>query len=215
MQRMISLTWTGNTPREFCWEWPTQDTILLAASREVAVAQYVMPHVKGRDLAVQAGTGMWVYPLLLAEEFRKVITFEINAENVRCAKVNMAGVENIELHKAAIGNSNVMRKLVQPYGNNYGSGYLEGDGDIKTIRLDDLELPACDLIWLDIQGHESEAVLGAMETIRRYHPVVVLEEDNLPYMKAWGVAPDTAGKFLLAEGYRKHPRRFGNDQMYL
>jgi hypothetical protein len=45
-------------------------------------------------------------------------------------------------------------------------------------RIDDLNLPSCDLIHLDVEGYEAAALQGAIETIKKFKPVVIIERDS-------------------------------------
>lgn len=38
-----------------------------------------------------------------------------------------------------------------------------------------MQLESCDLIQLDIEGHEPQALIGAMKTIKKHKPVICLE----------------------------------------
>jgi antitoxin component HigA of HigAB toxin-antitoxin module len=42
--------------------------------------------------------------------------------------------------------------------------------------LDQYELPALDLLKLDVEGHEYEALQGAVHSIKKFKPVVIIEE---------------------------------------
>jgi hypothetical protein len=70
-----------------------------------------------------------------------------------------------------------------------GNQRVSGVGPIPTMRIDDLALPRCDLIYLDVEGEELNALKGAMETIERCKPVIVYEarqafkhNDDIPKM---------------------------------
>jgi hypothetical protein len=43
------------------------------------------------------------------------------------------------------------------------------------LTIDDLSLNSCNLIHLDIEGYELYAIKGAVNTIVKYKPTVVLE----------------------------------------
>jgi hypothetical protein len=58
---------------------------------------------------------------------------------------------------------------------NYGGFFVNGIGNIPTIRIDDLGLPVCDFIHLDIEGFEGEALLGGLNTINKFKPLIGLE----------------------------------------
>ena len=51
----------------------------------------------------------------------------------------------------------------------------EDAGTIPVIAIDTLNLRSCDLIQLDIEGGEYNALLGAVETIKEFKPVICLE----------------------------------------
>lgn len=45
----------------------------------------------------------------------------------------------------------------------------------KAVTIDSLNLDSCDVIHLDIEGYETNALRGAMKTIQKYKPLIVLE----------------------------------------
>jgi len=47
---------------------------------------------------------------------------------------------------------------------------------LPMMKLDDLSLQRCDLIKIDIEGMEFDALVGADETIRRFRPVIYFEQ---------------------------------------
>jgi hypothetical protein len=61
------------------------------------------------------------------------------------------------------------------YPNDNGAFYVSGKGNIPTLKIDDLNLDECDFIQLDIEGFEYQALLGGIETIKKYYPVICVE----------------------------------------
>jgi len=153
---------------------------------------------------VQAGGACGVWPYRLAQEFSEVYTFEPEPENFRCLTENLAGVENIYDFQAALssGNRQGSMSLHESEQGNCGAWYFEPDdeGDISTHPLDALLLTQCDLIQLDVEGHEYEALLGARETLLRCRPTVVIEEKKLPQTTG---DITRARQLLEALGYRE------------
>jgi hypothetical protein len=49
---------------------------------------------------------------------------------------------------------------------------------VRATPLDSLELPACHLIKIDVEGFEAQVVRGAAETIARHRPVLYVENDR-------------------------------------
>ena len=43
------------------------------------------------------------------------------------------------------------------------------------MKIDDLNLPYCDLIQLDVEGYEYNAILGGIETIKTNRPILCIE----------------------------------------
>ena len=64
----------------------------------------------------------------------------------------------------------------------------------RLFSIDSLGLPRLDLIKIDIEGMEMEALTGAINTIRRFRPQMLIEKikSDEAALRAW----------LLAEGYR-------------
>lgn len=57
-----------------------------------------------------------------------------------------------------------------------GPGKLK---DVDLIALDDLDLPACDLLFLDVEGAELKVLEGAVDLIRQTTPFIYCEVRNL------------------------------------
>jgi FkbM family methyltransferase len=56
-----------------------------------------------------------------------------------------------------------------------GTVVNEGDLSVQTITLDSLELDRCDFIKIDVEGMEPAVLRGAEDLIRRTHPTLWLE----------------------------------------
>ena len=130
-----------------------------------------------RKVAVQAGGNVGVFPKELAKHFEKVITFEPDPVNWACLEKNITE-QNIIARKAALGEA-PGQVSIEHNAFNPGASHVKAGEDVKVVTLDSLNLDACDLIQLDVEGYELKALKGAEETIRRYSPVIVLEQKGL------------------------------------
>jgi hypothetical protein len=46
---------------------------------------------------------------------------------------------------------------------------------VRVARLDDFEFDGVSFVKIDVEGHELGVLEGAAETIRRHHPVILME----------------------------------------
>ncbi len=100
---------------------------------------------------------------------------------------------------AASDRAGTARMKLPPAGDTGWSKIADdGDIDVRTARLDDMDLPDPDFIKLDVEGHEFQALLGARGRLRRARPHVVLENWLEP--EAPNVTADPL-RLLEDEGY--------------
>ena len=85
------------------------------------------------------------------------------------------------------------------YTTNLRVGRIKGRGfvKIKVKTIDSLGYTDVDFIKLDVEGHEYKCVVGAEQTIRKYNPVIIVEQNRNDFtaselLKQWGyVVMDT------------------------
>lgn len=140
----------------------------------------------GRDTAIQAGGNVGLYPIYLSGHFRRVLTFEPELENFRCLRENCKPFPNIEYFKAALGDKSGTAGISRKPENS-GSPRIEGGGSTHIRRIDDLQLTACDFIWLSVNGYNVKVLKGAEKTIAKFRPVIVLAEsgEDSPDARNW------------------------------
>lgn len=151
-----------------------------------------------RNVAVQAGGNFGVWPKYLSEIFKTVYTFEPDALNFSCLCRNIGDVQNIIKFQAALGDGAGGVDLHRRE-ENAGAHYIDGVGPIPILKIDALALTACDLIVLDIEGFELPALRGAIETIKKCHPVIHIEDKGMS--EKYGIKQGDAEKWLSQFGY--------------
>lgn len=142
-----------------------------------------MGPVKDYRVCVQAGGYCGIFPRLFSQMFDMVYTFEPDPDNFYCLTLNCQNV-NIVKNQAALGNHHEMVNVVRRIDCNRGMNVVvpnQGNAAvaIPTYRIDDLNLPHCDMIMLDVEGYEKFILRGAEETIAKFRPVVVVEDTNI------------------------------------
>lgn len=182
--------------------------------RDLQTLDEVISLTPGRTCAVQAGGNLGLFPKRLAEEFTAVFTFEPDPRMYRRLRINSPEA-NIHPIKAALGDNREPVGLacrrrdgsLRPV--HEGLTHISGPGTIKQMLIDDLNLLACDLIYLDIEGYELPALRGAARTIAEHRPVIALEVNgNAAY---YGVTKPEIADWLGERGYVKIARRHGDD----
>lgn len=160
-----------------------------------------MHFVKNRRRVIQAGGNVGVYPIELARYFTEVHTFEPIVDNFLCLRRNTMENCRIFANCQALGNGEWID--FDKIEHNCGT-YRPVKGDkVKTIKIDSLGLENIDLIWLDVEGHETKVLEGARKTIERDKPVLIFEDIGLG---------DSPRKWAEANGYN-HVHRIRNDDI--
>ena len=133
---------------------------------------------KRRKIAVDGGAYVGVWSLHLAKRFRRVFAYEPASDNFECLQRNTAALrKRVQLREAALSSTTGWMEWEQrskPYAGRVRAA--TGNHGFLGRKLDDENLPRLDLLKLDVEGHEYDALLGARETIIRCKPVVLIEE---------------------------------------
>lgn len=175
------------------------------ARRDLTSVDQVLTVVPGRSTCVQAGGNLGVFPKYLAKHFESVITFEPSQDLFPKLMAN-AGEPNIIKIQAALGDrggvvgTECTRRDAKPMAVHEGLTHIVPNGIVPRLRLDTLELPIVDLLYLDLEGYELYALRGAVETIRRCRPVIAVEINrNITFE---GHTEEDVRSFVVAQGYR-------------
>jgi len=100
--------------------------------------------------------------------FDKIYIFEPEQSNMLRAKQRLAHYNNIEFHQ--IGLSDKRETLKFDINGSSSSINSRGEISIHVDRLDAIIQDKITFLKMDIEGFESNAIEGAKETIKKYHP---------------------------------------------
>lgn len=187
--------------------WVTSDKGAFGNERDGPLFDWIigskdfMSEVKKFDVVVQAGGNCGMYPRFYKNYFREVYTFEPDELNYYCLDINCTG-PGFHKFKGGLGNTDNSLQLRKGSSTNVGTHKITDlPGNVKMYRIDDLNLEHCDLIHLDIEGYEKNAILGAVKTIKKFSPVVITER--------------AGGQDLLHDlGYKLH-KKLKMDSVYI
>ncbi|GHC97201.1 FkbM family methyltransferase [Novosphingobium pokkalii] len=167
-------------------------------------------------VVVEAGANIGTHTIALSRivgASGRVHAFEPLGINHRllCANLLANDVFNVRTYQAALGRELAFAAFPDVEGDrsaNYGALGFYASTDLPKLpcplmTVDALGLERLDFVKIDVEGHEREIVIGAMETVRRCRPVVYLETLN---HHSATLAPDGHTRWsidqLKPEGYR-------------
>lgn len=143
-----------------------------------------LSYVKKFNSAIDVGANVGLHTVRFAQRFKNVFSFEPVSTVYECLQKNILKFNNIKIYKLGLGDYNMDKIVSIPKENNNCGQYSIVDftnfdtelinEKIEIKRMDDLNLSA-DLIKIDTQGYELPILKGAIETIKRTFPVLILE----------------------------------------
>lgn len=191
------------------WPWGTfegSEAALKWAFRDLRNLEEALLLVPGRKVVIQAGAELGLFPKRLAEEFKFVYTFEPDPDLFMKA-ARTAPERNILRYQAALGFDrkpialSSRRRDSSGRASHEGLTHVTGSGHIPTMRIDDLSLEVCDLIYLDIEGFELLALQGGQKTISRCKPVIGVELNG--NCEHYGYTDQQVRSWIHSNGYER------------
>lgn len=161
------------------WVWPKSDQSSWKYQNEFnKLSKHVLPHVKNKNIMIQAGGNCGYLLDSFVPYFDILYTFEPDPINFYCLTQNVTSPKVIKM-QACLGDTSSTvstQQLIRPgRDNDTGGVHVNGEGYTPTLVIDNLNLPGCDLIQLDVEGYEYKALLGAVSTITKYKPTLCVE----------------------------------------
>jgi len=169
---------------DFClkdekWVWPLYDEATYDRQKnDKKLFDVLNKYITNKRIMIQAGGNCGLLLSTFTDHFNFIYTFEPDPVNFYCLTQNVSS-NHVSKIQACLGKSNgttKVQQLVRPdKPHDTGGVHICGDGYLPLLSIDSLNLPECDLIQLDVEGYELNALLGAIETIKKYKPVLCIE----------------------------------------
>lgn len=158
--------------------------------------------VKNFTTAIDAGANYGIMSANLHSKFSKIYAFEVDTPVRECLKKN---VEKFQLDNVVVCDCGLSDKEEQVSLNyektTFGTHInKEVSGTHICRTLDSFELSEVGFIKLDCEGYEPYILKGAEQTIKKYKPVILMEEKNYS-SRYYGEAGNLAVELLLSWGY--------------
>ena len=153
---------------------------------EMALFDKIVPP---KSLVIDVGANIGTHTVFLAKKVGiggRVLAFEPQrlVYQTLCANVALNALTNVNCVHAAIGDNreSITVPLLNPRAEfNFGELSLldQTQGEtVSKIRIDDLALPRCALIKMDVEGMEIDVIRGATKTITTHHPLLFVENNR-------------------------------------
>ena len=158
--------------------------------------------VKNFTTAIDGGANYGIMSYNLNSKFSKIYAFEVDIPVRECLKKN---VEKFQLDNVVVcdcGLSDKEELVALNYLKNTFGTYInkEVSGTNICKTLDSFELTEVGFIKLDCEGYEPYILKGAEQTIKKYKPVILMEEKNFS-KRYYGEEGNLAVELLLGWGY--------------
>lgn len=168
---------------------PTVKIIKKGGVYEPDTIKFIIDNLNNKAM-IHAGTYFGDFLPAISKATRgNIFAFEPNNENYKCAKetIKLNRLNNVVLHNSAL-SSFVGEVSFKTSKNNVklgGGSHIVNDGDegdcvekINTNTIDFILENKDDnisIIQLDVEGHEEDALIGALNTIKKYKPIIIIE----------------------------------------
>ncbi|RUA12880.1 MAG: hypothetical protein DSY82_00085 [Flavobacteriia bacterium] len=192
-------------------DWIQQNLYFLG-EYEKAELTAIQKFIKKDSLFIDIGANFGLYSLFLSPYISEgqIISFEPFNQNFESLVYNIKlnKLSNIKANNYAIGDKNgVLTIYYNPKENNLGMASLEEQPEsiqqtTKIISLDEYVrtnmLNQIDVIKIDIEGFEYNALLGMKNSLKKYHPTLLIEINNNQKKK------QEILQFLKQLGYKRY-----------
>lgn len=164
--------------------------------------EMALGHIRNWRRAVDVGSHIGLWADHLAPRFENVEAFEPMPEHQRCFAANVTAA-NVKLHPVALGSGEGVARMTA-YPGNSGHSHVATNGSglqVPLYTLDGYAFEAVDFIKIDTEGYELEILRGAIETLKRCRPTLIVEQ-KANNGSRYGYDDRAALPFLDDLGYR-------------
>lgn len=143
------------------------------------------------SVVIEGGCHIGTHSVKLSKLSKRVLCFEPlpPSYNLLVENLRINGCDNVDAHPKGLAERKSFGRFSWITTSNAGaSGLCENpmgemhcrvpddeNFDVELISIDDMNLDQLDFIKLDVEGYESKVIKGAIETINRFKPTILLE----------------------------------------
>jgi FkbM family methyltransferase len=165
---------------------------------KIKAALDVIPDDK-RRICVDVGAHVGLWSRVLAHKFEMLYAFEPVQELCECFRKNVDAV-NVELIEVALGALAEDKVMVNDDISNSGNWRIGNIGIAVHVHpLDSFKYENVDFIKIDTEGTELQVLMGAINTLKKCNPFVLVEQ-KLGHAERYGAQQLDAVHFLMKLG---------------
>lgn len=147
------------------------------------------------DIGAHAGSHTIMYKSINPKAVIHCFEPQINMYGLLKHNILKNNLQDVYAHNCALANKQTETTLTGKISDgaavnmdiHYGGSIYSNLGGIKigsggekvnTITIDSLNLDSCDFIKMDVEGFEPIVLLGAIETIKKFKPIILFENNS-------------------------------------
>lgn len=164
------------------WFVPDSDTYfashLTSRGFEIDKLDKALSYCDNFRMAIDGGSHIGTWAINMAKRFESVVAFEPAPDCYEClvANVEARRITNITAKNVALGKRSGWCSISDESGNTGSRTISYGDdGPIPVMAIDEFNYPSVDFIKLDVEGSEIPVLKGALKTIEKCRPVMIVE----------------------------------------
>jgi len=159
--------------------------------------------IKEGDYVIDAGAYIGDHAAFYSKrvgDIGKVLAFEPLLLAFKCLEHNMRKYSNVYTYNNFLSNRKDKIKGISINFNNPGASHLCEGNHIVSMTIDEINLPKCDFIKIDVEGAELDVLVGAQHTINKYKPFLLVEI-NEGALKRSGISSEILIEHIKSLGY--------------
>ena len=140
--------------------------------------------IEKKDFIIDIGANIGTQTLSFSNKVGpngQVIAFEPQNIISQCLQTNLTinDIDNVKVYNMGVSSDDGWARINdEKYSKEgrYGEAGIQKKGSlIKVIKLNSLKLKKCDLIKMDVEGHEWNIINGGQNFIKEHNPIIYLE----------------------------------------
>lgn len=155
---------------------------------EALLLSYLQEHYREQKTIIDIGANIGNHTVFFAKymDCKTVISFEPFRKNFELLQQNTTLYQDkCRLYENALSSSYGIRQLYCSEPQNFGGISLEKEEKSELVHdnvfvypLDMFKFEEVTMIKIDVENHEHDVLIGAIDTINKYKPIIILENSH-------------------------------------